>query len=365
MKLLLNDKEIAYFLLSLIDYKKFVSDVTYQEENSNEVIAWYLGKKQEYGKKFKEENFKEKLKVKLDTAVKKDLENYYVSVKTKLSESKENYYNLVHKNIEYFIKTIGEDFILDMYKIDKKQNFVKSVGFKLDSNATMIRRHKFQSYTENCLIRNTVGNENLLISKIDNRYPFYFIDSGYTNFLESNKVWHRIVRNHLHYGTYFDAPSDRLKNLKSYPSTWREDGEFILIIEPGPFAAGIFHVDLKTWKYDVEKELRRFTDKKIRFREKAPKKERVSLYKELLNDDYYCTVSINSNAATESIWAGVPSITLDKHVSNPVTKNKLSEVNDLYRGPLGNWLCYLSYNQFTFDELINGRAIEIMKKYHV
>ena len=84
----------------------------------------------------------------------------------------------------------------------------------------------------------------------------------------------------------------------------------------------------------------------------------------MCNEDYYCVVNINSNAATESVWAGIPAITLDRHITNPVTKNKLSDVNDLYRGSLAQWLSMLSYSQFTYDELIDGTAGAIVKKYH-
>ena len=228
-----------------------------------------------------------------------------------------------------------------------------------------MRRSKFNDHKEDCLIRNTVGNEALLVSKIDNKYPFWFIDSGYTNFLEPNKKWHRLVRSHLHYGTMFEAPVDRLGSFKSFPQPWRINGDKILIVEPGTFAASIFHVDLKTWKYEVESELRKYTDKKIVFREKAPKNVRTNLYKELCDDDYYCVININSNAATESIWAGIPSITLDKHITNPVTRNRLEDINDLLRPNLALWLCSLSYSQFTYDELVDGTAARIIKKYHV
>ena len=85
----------------------------------------------------------------------------------------------------------------------------------------------------------------------------------------------------------------------------------------------------------------------------------------LFHDDYYFVVNINSNAATEAIWAGIPAITLDKHITNPVTKNQLSDINDLLRPNLSLWLCALSYSQFTFDELIDGTAARIIKKYHV
>jgi len=363
MKLLLNNKEIAHFLLSLIDHKHGCSKIAYNERHLAETLDWALKKRG--NNQYIPEKFVEKAKEKIRISIEKDLKNYVRNVETIVENRRNMYYEYIHTHIEYFIDKLGLDNILGLYKKSNKQNFVKSVGYNIDKNSILVRRKEFSDYQEDCLIRNTVGNEELLISKIDNRYPFWFIDSGYTNFLEPNKKWHRLIRNHLHYGNYFDAPSDRLENLVSYPARWRQDGEIICIIEPGSFAAGIFHVDLKTWKYDVEKELRKYTDKKIRFREKAPKKERSSLYQELLNDDYYCVVNINSNAATESIWAGIPVLTLDRHITNPVSKSQLSDINDLYRGPLGNWLCYLSYNQFTYEELISGSALKIINLYHV
>jgi hypothetical protein len=137
-----------------------------------------------------------------------------------------------------------------------------------------------------------------------------------------------------------------------------------LIIEPGPFAAGIFHVESRTWSQQIARDLKRYTDRPIEIREKINKKQRTSLYDQLAQGDYYCTVSINSNSAVESVWAGIPAITLDKHVSNPVTRNRLDQINDLYYGPLGDWLAWLSYCQFTFDELMDGTAVNLIKRYH-
>ncbi len=363
MKLLLNNKEIAHFLLSLIDHYPAVKDVSMPDTEVNEVITYIVIEKNK--KKFNLLRMKKKFKDRIDRAVRKDLATYKSLIEEQLKTRREEYYNLVHNNLEYFIKILGEDTILDLYKKNKKQNFVKSVGFKIDPNGILIRRKDFNNYDEDCLIRNTVGNEKLLVEKIDNRYPFWFIDSGYTNFLESNKKWHRIVRNHLHDSDFFEAPVDRLGNFVTFPQQWRTGGDKILIIEPGPFAAGIFHVDIKTWKYDVESELRKYTDKPIVFREKAEKRVRTNLYKELCDEDYYCIVNINSNAATEAIWAGIPVITLDKHITNSVSRQNISDINNLYRPSLANWLCMLSYSQFTYDELISGTAIHFYKKYHV
>ena len=363
MKLLLNNKEIAHFLLSLIDHSKHFKNHSTVVGHIANVQRYIFEEKSR--KKFNLDKMREKFKSKIRRAVEADLRELVDRVNAELILRKDRYYSLVHGNLEFFIEKFGEDFLLEQYKKSKKQNFVKSTGFFLDQTAELIRRKRFNSYEEDCLIRNTVGNESLLVSKIDNKYPFWFIDSGYTNFLEPNKKWHRLVRSHLHYGTMFEAPVDRLGSFKSFPQPWRINGDKILIVEPGAFAASIFHVDLKTWKYKVESELRKYTDKKIVFREKAPKDIRTSLYKELCDDDYYCVININSNAATESIWAGIPAITLDKHITNPVTRNRLEDINDLLRPNLALWLCSLSYSQFTYDELVDGTAARIIKKYHV
>ena len=364
MKLLLNDKEIAHFLLEIMDYKSACEEIPMQYNETQQAIDWVNEKRDSHGN-INLEKFKHKIKAKLQSGISKDLKSYVGQINN-LIENKRSYnFQQLHMHIDEVINSLGEKTILDLYKTSSKQNFVKSVGYGINSNAEMIRRKNYSTFQEDCLIRNTVGNENLLVSKIDNNYPFWFIDSGYTNFLESNKKWHRLIHNHLHYGKMIAAPVDRLGNFKSFPQQWRTSGDRILVIEPGSFAANIFHVDLKTWKYEVEAELRKYTDKKIEFREKAPKKQRTKLYDQLRNEDYYCIVNINSNAATESIWAGIPAITLGTHITNPVTRNSIADINNLYRGNLADWLCSLSYSQFTYDELVDGTAAKIVKQYHV
>jgi len=362
MKLLINDKEIAQFLATLLAYQSILKEIDITESYTSEAIGWALVKRGD--ELFIPKKFAQKTVEKITKGVAKDFEIFNKKLVSHLKDKKKKDFLVIYKNINTLIEKLGVDQILDLYRKSDSRNFVKSLGLKIDPEAELIRRNDFSNYDEDCLLRNTVGNENVLITKIDQKLPFWFIDSGYTNFIEPNKKWHRLVRNHLHYGRYFDAPCDRLQNFTSFPMPWRNDGEFILIIEPGQFSANIFHTDIQVWKKDVEKEIRKHSDKKIKFREKSPKKQRPKLYDELLNEDYYCVININSNAATESIWAGVPVITLDKHISNPVSRSGIADINDLYRGPLGNWLAFLSYNQFTYEELINGTALEIVKKWH-
>jgi hypothetical protein len=359
MNLIINDKEIIFYLTSLIDYTKYYKGVPLETPNTNEAIEWSLERKTKLHK------FRDKIKEKIYLGVKADSEIYVKNIMSRINEKKVSNFNAIKYRLDHILEKIGEEKIIAEYHKSDFSGFCKNPGLIIDPNAIMIRRQRYKNTTEDCIIRNTVGNESSLTVKIDNNHPFWFIDSGYTNFLGSTKKWHRLVRNHLHFNKNFEAPVDRLGMFESFPAQWREGGDRILVIEPGPFAAAIFHVDIKQWRLSVEEELRKYTDKKIIFREKAPKKKRAPLYKHLCYEDYFCVISINSNAATESIWSGIPVITLDKHITNPVSRNKLSDINNLYRGSLSNWLSTLSYSQFTYDEIVNGKALEIVKQYHV
>ena len=371
MKLLLNDKEIAHFLNSNASIvEKILPKVPLYEPELRQVYGDFFEKRDsdKVGgakmKHFWDDRAKIKFYAKIQKAIAKDTREWVKQVKEYIPRKRQYNFDKIHKNINFFIDKIGEENIFNLYKKSSYKNFVKGTGLTLQPNADFIRRKDFKDYTQDCLIRNTVGNEELLVTKIDKGYPMWFIDSGYTNFLEFNKKWHRLVRNHLHTGKFFKAPVSRLDGFKKFPVPWRKGGDVIYVIEPGPFAASVFHIDLKTWKYDVEKELRKYTNRPIKFREKKPLRERTKLFDELLfNDDYYCVVSLNSNAATEAIWAGIPAITLGQHVSNPVTKSSLSDINDLYYGDITEWLCMLSYSQYTKEELMDGTAARLVRKY--
>lgn len=364
MKLLVDNKELIHYLVSQIDLHKLCSDVPLHGEDSQipDAIQFVLDKQKK--PKYQLENLKGKFNKRITSAVTGDLQQWRRQVNLIVKNAPKNCYSCLHANWEQVLERLGEHNVIFNYMASDQQYFIKTVGQQIDKSARMMRRSSFQDINEDCLLRNTTGNETLLVDKLDQKLPFWFIDSGYTNFLHGNKKWHRLVRNHLHFNQQFDAPSDRLINFTNFPKPWRKDGSTILIVEPGPFAASIMHVDTDTWSAEVKSQLAKFTDRPVEIRSKTNKKTRSSLYQQLLTGDYYCTVSINSNSAVESIWAGVPAITMDKHVSNSVTRNTLSQINDLYYGPLGNWLAWLSYCQFTFDELMDGTALKIARQYH-
>lgn len=258
--------------------------------------------------------------------------------------------------------------LLDDYVASGTKNFVKTLGQQLTDQPVWIIAGDPVPDDRPVIIRNIINNEALLHHRLVNSLPFWFIDSGYTNFLSGKKIWHRLVQDHLHTNTpngYF--PADRLGLLPSMPVPWRREGSRIVVVCASDHHHRAQGTDLGTWQQQVKQELRQHTDRPIEWRKKQQsRKTRTSVFEDLQNDkDVYCVISDSSAAAIEAIWLGIPVITLGCHISSAVARHDLSQVNDLYRGPIGDWLCALTYSQFTKKEMYDGTALKLLKEYHV
>jgi hypothetical protein len=250
---------------------------------------------------------------------------------------------------------------------DPANNFIKTISGQLTNNPNWITDASQADMTKSFLIRNIQNHENLLVSLMDQQKDFWFIDSGYTNFLlEKRKQWHRLVHNNIHHGNIdIDYPDDRLKLLPTLPRYWRKKGRTILVIESSESYCYMNGTTLKEWRNNIKQEIKKYSDRPIEFRSKESSRKTRSTMYDLLRQskEYHCIISNSSNAAVEAVWAGVPAITLNRHISNSVTKNQISDINDLYKGDIDPWVRAISYNQFTFDELCNGTALDIIRHY--
>jgi hypothetical protein len=285
-----------------------------------------------------------------------------------VTEYKQSYRKLVSwlsQNVDRI--DIDRKWLIDSHVNNPTRNFVKTLGQQLAVEPAWVIPGDTIPDEEMVLIRNIINNEHLLRHRMTNNLPFLFLDTGYTNFLTGKKQWHRLVVNHLHHnGTQGSFPADRLHMFPSMPAPWRTTGREILVVENSNHHFEMFGTTLRAWRQQVREELERHTDRPIVFRSKNPnRKTRDNLYEHLKNNDYYCVVLDASASAIEAIWAGVPIITLNRHISTPVARTKLSDVNDLYRGNIGDWLCALSYSQFTQKEFYNGTALRLIEQYHV
>jgi hypothetical protein len=295
----------------------------------------------------------------------KELESYTNSV---IVDYKKQYRPLVNWLSDNFENLkISPRQLLKWYSEPTHTGFIKNIAKHLSTNVECVVR---QTELPDCpvLIRNTIRNEESIRARLLDDKEFWFTDAGYTNFVAvKGKPWHRLVHNHVHTNlTHLDFPADRLKLLDKFPLPWRPEGKKILVVESSDYHHRIFDTTHDTWRSKVTNELAEHTDRPIEYRAKENnRKTRNSVYELLMSsDDYYCIISDSSAAAVEAVWAGVPVITLNTHITSPIARTQISDIDNLYRGPIGDWLCALSYSQFTKKEMQNGTAWKIIQKYH-
>jgi len=250
--------------------------------------------------------------------------------------------------------------------IGSVEGMAKSVALQLDRSATAAITAT-ELHDQGDLVVHGNKHTELLLAYMKSSRDFWFIDSGYTNFIQGKKTWHRLVHNHVHHHLGQRMfPADRLGNLASFPSPWRQSGDRIVIVLASDRHYALHGTTQGQWRHKIKDEIRKYNDRPLEFRFKEDnRKIRSSLYQDLEHDqDVYCVISDSSAAAIEALWLGIPVITLQQHVTGPVARNSISQIEDLYRGPLGDWLCALTYSQFTEKEIHDGTAKSIIEKYH-
>jgi len=233
--------------------------------------------------------------------------------------------------------------------------------------------------------------------KIDYSKDFYYIDTGYFNGFDGSKhkEWHRITKNNYqtlgHIGEdilWNDdycikkfrkiftishttlGPGQLITGLAAKGRTWNAepwkhrytDGDNILIIEPSLKVFEHYSIDSKEWTKGVIEELKRYTDRKVIFRSKPTRQERMStntLDDQLRRDKIFCTITFASVAGLHSVMAGVPSIVLGPSASDFLSNKKLSDIENPYYpddDKIRNHLLYLANCQFNKEEIDNGKA---------
>jgi hypothetical protein len=299
----------------------------------------------------------------------KDLRAWRESVMTVYKKHYRKLINWLATNLDK--SNLDRNYLIHLCVSNEQPTFVKTISRQLNKGEpTWALRGEPVDTDQPVVLRNILGNESLIQDRLKHSKPMWFIDSGYTNFLTGKKTWHRLVKNHMHHNVVgIKFPADRLGMFPEFPRPWRKDGKKILVVESSRQHYQLMGTTLLRWKDTISKELKKHTDRPVEFKSKSDsRKNRDTVYEQLKDnpDDYYCVISDSSAAAVEAVWMGVPVITLGQHISMPVARTKIEDINDLYRGPIGDWLCAVSYCQFTVNEMLDGTAAKITKKfYHV
>jgi hypothetical protein len=203
---------------------------------------------------------------------------------------------------------------------------------------------------------------------------FYYMDTGYFGNQISNnnpngwKYWHRIVKNNLQHGEIISRPADRWEKFNKKLTPWKKDGRKILLAKPDIKPCKFYNIDLEQWTTDTVNTIKKYTDRPVEIRERAPKRQDRTIsntLQEALDNDVFALVTFNSVAATEAIMYGIPAFTLAPcNAASPVASQDLTQIDNPYyadKDKLYAWACHLAYGQFHSDELKNGTAIRMLK----
>lgn len=279
---------------------------------------------------------------------------------------KQNYRPLIAQ-LANKIHSLDVDEIIKNYQQMSEASFIKNLGHHLDESNQFVLSGTTVPDDQVAVLRNIYQNEQLVRHRLKHQLPFWFVDTGYTNFLTGKKHWHRLVKNHIHHDPSGQSyPADRLGTLESFPRSWKisQPQDPVLVIENSESHHAMFNKSLHDWRRIISLQLSQYTTRPVKFRPKDPdKKTRDSLIDLLNKSNYHCVITDASNSAIEAIWAGIPVIVLNRHISLPVARHTIADIENLYRGPIGDWLCALTYNQFSMQEIMDGTAVDLIRKY--
>jgi hypothetical protein len=99
MKLLVNDKEIARFLIQLVDVRDACKHIELNERHLASTIAWAIETRDK--PKFNIEKQRDKIKQKITQSIRKDLKEWTDRVNQQITNHKNHFYTNIYTNVQY------------------------------------------------------------------------------------------------------------------------------------------------------------------------------------------------------------------------------------------------------------------------
>lgn len=225
------------------------------------------------------------------------------------------------------------------------------------------------------------GVEKIYKQALERNIDFYFLDHPYffrreairTGKTNSNtkSLFRRLVKNDFNISKITDINPDKynyfrnIKPEKFVIKDWKKTGSNILVFPPSYWMCHTMGLDYEKLLENTINEIKKHTDRNIVIRHKKQDgvNNPVSLTTDL--DNAWAVVSMQSNAANESIMYGVPSFTIFNKYSSavPMSLQDLSKIETpFYPDNRYEWLCNLCNHIFTIDEITSGKAFRYVEQ---
>ena len=184
---------------------------------------------------------------------------------------------------------------------------------------------------------------------------FFYVDHAY--FDRGHRRSYRITRNGYEAGAVRLCPDDRLRELGIERRPWRRSGKEIIVCPPTEYFMQAH--GCPDWLERTLETLKSVTDRPIIVREK-PKPGETPAPLESALDGAHALVTHSSNVAIEAACLGTPVFVAPTSSAAPVGRTDLSTIEDPVYPDREGWLAHLAYNQFSFDEIQDGRAWKML-----
>jgi len=205
--------------------------------------------------------------------------------------------------------------------------------------------------------------------------PFYYIDNGYMGNLMKKKHFYRVVKNNIqHTKIKPNMPADRFQSLcrfapymTYYGKKPKQNGP-ILLVTPSEKPCQFYNLNKDTWLNNTVAELKKYTDRKIIVREKGLRPDRIkenSVASQCARDQIYAVVTYQSMAALEALHYGIPAFTMAPSCVDSVVSKDLSKIEEAVypdESKFLNLLHYLSYCQYSLEEMNTGAALRMIEE---
>jgi len=185
---------------------------------------------------------------------------------------------------------------------------------------------------------------------------FFYIDHAYFN--RGHGKTYRITRNGYEAGPVRDCAGDRFSELDVDVRPWRMSGREIIVCPPTEYFMQAH--GCADWLDKTVASLRQFTDRPISVRLKPqPGESSVPLPEAL--QTAHALVAHSSNVAIEAACRGTPVFVDSASAAAPVGLTDLSQIESPVYPDRDRWLAHLAYNQFSFEEIEDGRAWSMLR----
>ena len=231
------------------------------------------------------------------------------------------------------------------------------------------------------------GNNIAEIKKcIENKEDWYYVDVGYLTkqiirypepkIIDYDKTYFRIVKGGIHTIRMKVGNGKRLNELTykgidtEFKGWYTGETKHILLAPSSQTVT--YHINglsQADWIKQVGEELRKYTDRPIKLRNK-PRPGNEFWGTDIIDDlkDCHCLVTNMSLSAIDAVLNKVPVITHQRNICAPISSRDITKVEKPMRPgrkTMNEWMKAIVENQFTIEEMENGTACKIMKEQDV